>query len=237
MSWTSGETIIASRLEDKNDRDVENGYASVGGHILQLGSYPYPIREEYTNHLGATDNFVQTAISESGAVSSDITNHVMNLATGSTGHAQFETKKYFIVNGKPLIANFLIKDIINGTGAGDNGRACVIGLNTTFTGDPNYIGAHFIINSGNNTYTETRADLGDGATSTYVTTPTSGDLLTISLTSGKCLFYRNGSLIATHTTNIPTQLLKVGATVDIWNNQASTTMSLGIDMMSIIKYY
>jgi len=33
MSWTSGETIIASRLEDKNDRSIANGYAVLDANI------------------------------------------------------------------------------------------------------------------------------------------------------------------------------------------------------------
>ncbi len=69
MSWTSGETIVASRLEDKNDRNVANGYAQLNASakipISLLSSFlvtlPSPNTNEWTNESYIDDDDETTA--------------------------------------------------------------------------------------------------------------------------------------------------------------------------------
>lgn len=72
--------------------------------------------EEYSNHLGATDDFTQTAVSAPGTATADATNHEMDLSTGTgaAGYAKFEGKKTWTPSIKPLIANFVLQNIVSG---------------------------------------------------------------------------------------------------------------------------
>lgn len=62
-----------------------------------------------------------------------------------------------------------------------------------------------------------------------------GDILNIILTSSSAKFFVNGTLVATHTTNLPTGALKFGSSVRAI--QAPTTAaSHSVDFMSIKRY-
>lgn len=75
MSWTSGETITASRLEDKNDRNVANGYPALDANALLRTSQlrqtlPAPLVNEWTNESNIDDENVTTYASAGGNDSS-----------------------------------------------------------------------------------------------------------------------------------------------------------------------
>lgn len=101
----------------------------------------YLFEESHKNHLGSTDNFIQTQINGNGAVSSNTTTHEMNLSTGITnsGYAIYETKTNIIpISSKIICASFIINNIVNGNNVT---RETFIGFSSDFS--TNSIGAYY----------------------------------------------------------------------------------------------
>lgn len=231
---TNNAILLAEVYVPATDTTIEDAQITDKHIISFVEEINYNINvglEEYSNHLGATDNFTQTVTDGNGTATADTTNHEMDLSTGITvaGYAIFESKKSWTLGTKPLIINMIMDNFVGGAG-GD--RLALIGLKNDFTGGSTYQFAGFY-SAGITWIAATRAD---GSQSVNGVSISNGDILTIVATSSAVEFYINGSLVAKNTTNIPDDPLKIGMVVDADGAGVTTAMSLSYDMMGIKVY-
>lgn len=228
------ESNVWKRMQTESMKDVANGIAGLDANVqldvLQMRS----CLEEYSNHLGAVDNFTQTFANLNASATADATNHEMDLSTGITnaGYAYFQTKKTFPPSTKPLLCNILIQNIVSGAGGV---RETHIGFCENFASPSIYHRATFYqINDGS-----WRVGSYDGSTVEYtnITALSNGDHTTIVVTSAKVIFLVNGAIVATHTTNIPSNGLRLGAQVYDSMGNATTAREISIDMMGVKRWY
>lgn len=186
------------------------------------------IYEYYQNHLGATDNFTETGNGGGGSATADATNHEMDLATSgvSGGYAYFRAKPTWGIASPPIIYNAIIrpdalganKYLISGL---SDGWAASMPNNGVFI----YIDAssniNFVTRSGG---TSTTTDIGDAVLGTSYH-------FYIVASSTDCKAYLNGSLLAIHTTNIPTGVSLYAGT-KVWND-STENMLASVDFLSI----
>lgn len=196
MTWTSGETIVASRLEDKNDRNITNGYAGIDSQLLINSAI---ITNFNLIKIISTNIFTNTVVG-TGSVTTSNANGTTSVSTPANGDdaSSVETDK-IALSGLPRIIIFKINAI---TISGAQTQAG-FGLNsaTDFVpGASTYFAAIVWDGSAWSLYTNN-----NGAnTSTAITAPTTNDVFIFYCTSTRISIYKNGSHIATHTANIPT---------------------------------
>ena len=191
--------------------------------------------EEYSNHLGATDNFTQTHTTGNGTATADTTNHEMDLSCGLTvvGMAAFETKKQWTISAKPLVCNFLVQNI--NVGAGGTERGIAIGLKDDFTHAVGSPYAVFEYDEDDDIW-ETRS-YNSGLEENTISDIVNGDFLTIVATSSNIKFYVNGALVSTHISQIPSSGTNAGAKVSCISVAVTTAVQISIDMMGIKAYH
>ena len=193
-----------------------------------------PCIEEYSNHLGATDNFTETATTGNGAATADTTNHEMDLDSGVTvsGSAVFKSKSGYTLGSKPIVFNAVVDNINQGTGGSNN--AFKVGLCASWTG----FGNNNEISVGWSTLTGAKAitDNGGSATTTTISTLTDDDVVTIVASSSIVIFYVNGTIVATHYTNIPTSSINPGGSCGTGFTPPSVSVKISIDMFGFKRY-
>lgn len=228
----SGVHEVTGTVLGTEDKDVANGIAGLDANVLLSPTVIPPCLEDYSNHSGAVDNFVEVNTAANGTAVEDVANHEMDLSSGITnaGYANFITKKTYTLDTKPLIYNCLIQNYAAGAGAQ---RRIRLGLSTLFTIATEPDAAKFGHVDG--TWYASTA-VGDSWTNTGISTLSTGDLVTIVATSAKVLFFVNGAEVAEHSTNIPTAALYVGASAAGMVDGVTTATAVSIDMMSIKKY-
>lgn len=214
--------------------DVVNGTAGLDANTLLDPVVHLVGLEEYSNHLGATDNFTSTGTTGNGTATSDATNHKMVLSTGITvvGKSWFEAKPTYTLGSKPTILNYIVQSLVDGVGGV---RRSSIGFHDNFGAVLETDGLLFFHDDSNNWYVRTTKS--GSSTSQAIADPVNGDLLTIVATSSKVAFYKNGTLLFTSTTNIPTAAMQFGAGTLTTVVAASTARTIGIDMMSVKVYH
>lgn len=226
------ETGITSILgvEKQSNKGIAGGYAGLDAgsdvDILQMR----PFVDYYSNHLGAVDNFTETIVSGTGSATTDATNHMMGLnsGTGAGSHyAIWQTKRAYTLGTNPIVANFIVQSLTYG----DMVPSQHIGFDQSFSGNNDKAEFLYDFELG---WTVVTGNLGTDYEYNNISSPSNGDLLTIILTSTKALYFKNGTLLATHTDYIPASPIHVGAYVRELNNSVATTV--GIDMMSIANY-
>lgn len=218
----------------RNGADDYEGRINVAGIEQRILTMRDLCVEEYSNHLGAVDNFIQTETGGNGTANVDAANHEMDLSSGITaadGYARLESKKTFALGTAPLVLNFIINNVQNGVGAG--GDLILVGFisATGFPGESYSVG--FYKDSADAWHCLTNSS-GVNSTKTGISAPSNGDLLTIIATSASVKFYENGVLLATHTTNIPTSNNCIGAAV--YGDAQTTAVLVSLDMMSMKRY-
>jgi len=191
-----------------------------------------PCMDKYSNHLGAVDNYTQTTTVGNGTAVTDAGFHVMDLksGTGVTGYALFQTKSTWLAGTKPHVGNIRLRTIVSGAGGT---RFSYIGFVQSLTTTGVTQRAAFYYSGAGNWYAETKNAAGDESTTVTVGVL---DLLTIVLTSSSAKFYVNGSLVATHTTYIPTVGLRFGANAHSIHGTETTERWVGVDMMDLVRY-
>jgi hypothetical protein len=220
---------IVARWTRRGVNDYQ-AYIHCGGAVCEYqhsGMFP---QEDYSNHLGATDNFTSTGTAGNGTATPDAANHKMVLSTGVTvtGSAWFEVAPTYTLGSKPIVANYIVQSLVNGA-AGE--RRSSIGFHDNFGAPLETDGLLFYQDTGNNWVVRT-TDSGS-STSQAITALANGDHLTIVATSSDVRFYVNGVLLFTSTTNIPTAALQFGAGTLTTVAAATTARTIGIDLMSI----
>ena len=245
---TSGEDMMALYRSGANDYDavvfegglmkqiltesfkgVANQLATLDAKAFLTPAQAYPFIESYDNHLGAVDNFTATATS-TGTATADATNHLMALdsANGAGSYASFASKKAFTPGTKPIIANFIIQGLANGTGGN---KLSYCGLVDGPTSISNMAAFH---QKSDNAWV-TRTMQAGTPTDNAIAALANGDQLTIVITSAKADFYKNGTLLFSHTTNLPL----VGCYLEtdaLCTSAAGTSRTISIDYMSIKKF-
>lgn len=225
---TSAEIVARLRRVGVNDYAA---FIHCAGNVCQFqhsGNFP---QEEYSNHLGAVDNFTQSATAGNGTAATDAANHEMDLSSGNTivGYGNFITKKTFTVDSEPLIYNCLIQNYVAGA-AGQ--RRIRLGFSTVF--DLNTPSDVAMIYHVDGTWYAATA-VGASWTNTGIAALSSGDFVTIVVTSSECRFYVNGVVVANHTTNLPTAALYAGGLAITDVAGATTATSVSIDLFSVVN--
>jgi len=195
--------------------------------------------EEYHNHLGATDNFMQTAYN-GGLISGNITNHKMYLNSGLTSgsYGSFYSKKTWELGTRPIIVNGIIQDIVAGDGTNNN---CIFGLASSFTSigplsiiiPDNFVG--ILINSGGSVTFYIMKGAPSAHSHGYSITVVNGDLITIVASASECHLYVNGILqeSETDTAVIPIGALYLGAYAGAFYYERTVAGEICIDFISI----
>jgi len=183
--------------------------------------------EEYINHNGVVDNFMETVVVGSGTATTNATTHTMELAGNGTGgnYAIYKTKKSWALSEYPLVISFLVNGISANPvfyfGMSDN-WASPTGLtsNTIMV---------YALADGTNVLHVNKS--GEGHTASFFfPLVASGDIVTFILTSNRCMLYVNIILVAetdpANSNHIPTAEMTVGA--EGWGSH-----TIGIDMVNI----
>jgi hypothetical protein len=213
--------------------NAANGIAGLDANALLNAELYLVGLEEYSNHLGAVDNFTQTGTAGNGTATEDGANHEMDLDTGITinGHARFESKKVFTLISQPIIMNFIPQNIVVGAGGIRNSS---FGLDADWT-TPNHSNETKFEQVSDGTWRCAVCAVGACTFSGNIAL-VNGDLCTIVVTSSKVQFYVNRVLQFTSTTNIPTASMYFGAGVQGSGGGAATARTLSVDMMSLKRY-
>jgi hypothetical protein len=182
-------------------------------------------KEVYNNHLGATDNFTETITAGNGAATTDATNHKKDLSTGITipGHGVFQTKKTWSLSANELICNILVQGLQMNV---DGSSYTYLGLKADFTAQTAANSAAFYQTIGGSWFTVSND--GISSESNAITAPVNGDLLTVIATSSEIQFYKNGTLLHTHASKIPSVAVHAGSMVKA-AVAASTARLISVD--------
>lgn len=190
--------------------------------------------EDYSNHLWALDNFLETGTSGNGTAAIDEPNHEMDLSAGVTvaGAGYVQTVKQYTPDTDPLICEFIVDNKVDGVGGTE--RNTFIGLKDNFgeaVGNPYAV---FKYDSDTNDWRTRTYE--SGLEENIIADIVDDDVLMIVLTSSNIYFYVNDVVVATHTTQIPDSGMNVGAKANTVTIAATTANSISIDKISIKKY-
>ncbi len=213
-------------------KDVANGIAGLDANVLLPLALLPACLEEYINHLGAVDNFTETAVGGAGTATPDAANHEMDLVgpSGNVGSAIMRTKSQYTFGSQILVGSFLVQNIGVSDGAGRNFE---IGFSDGFaTGGAAQTA--LVYYDGTNWYRKNANGLpGENA---IISDISSGDTITIVATSSILRFFVNGISVATTATNIPTGAMNCGVAVDRRVGAGATNLTASVDMMSLRRY-
>lgn len=183
MVWTSGETIIASRLIDIPSNKLIDGGVITDFNLLKIYS---------------TNIFTET-LAGTGDIVENLANGTLQATCPANDDDAYFLEIYKIaLSLLPRIAVFKVNTI-----------AVVGGSTEIFFGFSAQMPANnhrvWIKLTSGTWYFES----GNTVTvqQTVITAPAAGDVFIIYATSGRCSLFKNGSHIATHTTNIPTNVI------------------------------
>ncbi len=184
--------------------------------------------ELYINHLGAVDNFTETEITAPGTATPDAAIHSMVLDTTNgvgLAVAKFKTKlALWTLSTKPLILTVKVLGLQNGD-SGAQGKE--IGFQIVGSGQgmqfTQQLDLSWTVDTGN----------AGGSVSTAISNIANNDILEIIATSSKIIYYVNGTIVATHTTYIPTAALLVMTHVYKGNAGMVAANQMSIDYMAV----
>ena len=221
----------ASSFEEVVNKNTVDGYAGLDANILLPPALLPPCLEEYVNHLGAVDNFTETAVTGNGTVNEDAANHGMELNAGITivGSALFRSKQTWTLGTRPIVASFIYRGFAAGVGTT---RAWRLGLRADLVATGASNGAFFRYN-GTDWVSQTTLGANSNADTQTIS---EGDLLTIIATSARVIFLINGVVVADYSTYIPTGALRWGAGVVTGPVPASAAPEFEIDFMSFKRF-
>jgi hypothetical protein len=225
---------VACIIQNDSMKDIAGGIAGLDANVMLSPAVMYPCLEEYNNHLGATDNFTQTATAGNGVAAADAANHEMDLSSGAgaVGYATFNTKRTYTPSAEPLVANLLIQNIVNGAGGN---RLTFLGL----VGDwANVSVGHYAVISqeGDDSWAARSWDTAN-LESTAITALSNGDFVTIVVTTSVVYFFVNGALVATHSTYVPSGAMSLGGLTSCTPLAATGARQISIDMMGVKRWY
>ncbi len=184
-----------------------------------------PCVEEYTNHLGTTDNILTTVVTGTGSAITDTTNHEMDLSTGiGAGSA-----KYIIDRGiSPGIGvnfdfNCIVNNIVKGVGTTSVFQIGLLHVSR---------GALFMQNDDAGWYCYTFKT--SSHEQTNIDDILSGDILTIKNCGDHILYMVNGIMVASHTGY--SSALAGFMTVYVSGGSMTTAKSISVDYIGVQKY-
>lgn len=207
--------------------------ASLDGNDFLPADNMYPCFEDYSNHNGNVDNYMEVGTSGNATTTENTTDHSMDLVTGVTvvGVARYNSKRAIALSTKPWVVNGKITNMVSGVGGT---RDSYMGLSDDWTDSVQENTATFRQDL-NNAWTCVTAKAAS-YTNSSITAITPSDIMTIVATSSKVRFFVNGTLVATHTTDIPIASLKLGANVLTRGTAATTSREMGVDFIGNRRY-
>lgn len=225
---------VACIIQNDSMKDIAGGIAGLDANVQLDVLQMRPCVEEYSNHLGVIDDFITANVAGNGVVAADAANHEIDVTTGANaiGHGTIHTKKTYTLGTKPLVCNMLVQNLVTGTS--NVNTKTMLGLMSMVTGVGTNHSAVFHQDSAGDWFTLTCAA---ACTSNGIADVTNGDLLTIVATSSAVLFFVNGTLVQTHTTNLPTAGAYYGAKVGTLVNTNAVGRSCSVDLMGVKKWY
>lgn len=239
MTWTSGEIITASRLEDKNDKNIGNGYVglNVSGYIPPTVFTPCS-EKYYTHDCNYISGFMKVVTDSYGQYSTNLTSHtIMLVATTNGGNSIYQSKKYWVPSSHPIILTAQVCGMVSGDSLILVNSFRMIGFNDNFgyavPNVPTRV-AEFIedANTGWYTYTANNAS----RTSTEIPEIHNNDIISIYLETSKAIFSVNGTVVSTHTTNMPTSSVYTGAAIYDTSIDPDPPVRMSIDMFNLERY-
>lgn len=228
---TSGGVVV--ELQHEAMKDAANGIAGLDANILLSPALLPPCLEDYSNHLGATDNFTQTIVNGNATAVADAANHEMDLdsGAGAIGFSRFLTKDVYTPGTKPLVLTTKVQNV----GVGVAGSRCgVFGVASNWTTHLALEIIAFRYDSVTGWFVTTRT--GGVSTDTAFGGLVSGDLVTIVVTSSAVWFYQNGTLLAIHTTNITGSALDFGVMGGSYGAGVTGGFLVSVDLIGLKQY-
>lgn len=218
-------------IQNTSHKDVVNGIAGLDANGFLGSNITYPCKEIYQNHLGVIDNFLQSVTVAGGTVTANAANHRIDLAGTTFGDSAYiETKDSYTLGAKPIIISFILQNIaIGGSSYGFMGLH-----NSTDLNIPNDGACAQLLYStplgGSALFP--RCTNGGSLTSGTAFRVYNGDVITIVATSAKALYFQNGTLKDTLTSNLPTASL----TSRFIATRGTVNINCGVDMFTLDKY-
>jgi hypothetical protein len=185
--------------------------------------------EEYQNHLGTTDNFMQTAVSANGTAVTDATNHEMDLSTGITNPStsRYISKDTFDASANSLISTLKVDNIVSGL-PNTKFNEMHIGFMADFAVDDSDNTAEFVQKKDGTWVTRTTNNSGS-TTDQSISAIGNGDVLGILVTSNAVLFFKNGSFLNYSITTLPTVNMYAGVGIFATEAGLTTARSCSVD--------
>lgn len=236
---TNNAILLAEVYVPATDTTIEDAQITDKRIIVAIEELENPIFgaciEEYSNHNGDVDNFMETTTTGNATATEDTTNHEMDLSSGITvnGYAAYTSKDSWAPSSKIMVFNGIIQNITLGAGGQ---RRFKIGFDTPGNWSPSslYEQAVFFYDSTDGWKTST---ILSSATKNTISALSNGDLVTIILTTSYAIFMVNGTVVQTHTTNLPTSALEIGISCGTFLGAAATTsMAVSADYLSIKRH-
>lgn len=192
-------------IQDSSMKNVASGIAGLDAQLLvgSAGILAF-------NLLKIASANIMNITAAGGTVTFDNAAGTLKLDTPAPGDdVRCEEKDTIALSLLPRVSIFRVNAFTV------SGAVSIMGFGfSTGAGFPNNHRVAVITNNGGaNWYFETYG--GVATTQTAIATPVAGDVYVIYATSARCMLWRNGAHVVTHTTNIPTAA--VGRAVDVTN--------------------
>lgn len=195
--------------------------------VVQQLNYP---KEQYLNHNGDVENFLQTVVVDGGIAETIPAEHYMNLTAGFGGSAGYGSKKQWTPSSKIVSLSFLIRTPTNGVG-GTNHRT-QMGFISSYT---DFFCQCVSFREGSDNQWKCLTWNGVGLIYTDIDPLQSYDFVRIELQNNRAAFFRNGVLLAIHTTYIPAVPLYGGVFVTHDPPGITTSQKIEIDDIEIVN--
>lgn len=209
---------------------VPGNYAILDDNGFLPGISMNPVVEDYINHNGNTDNFMETNTGGTGTAVENSALHRMDLSTGldDESFANYITKKTYIPSLKSLIFVATIQNYNPGNGGI---RRVRLGFSTEPESFSPEEAVMFV--STNNMWS-----VGAGSESSQTIDPLqNGDNIVIVVNGSKAIFYVNGLAVAKVTEGLPTLPLYAGCMIWITSTYpGDDPVDISIDYISIKQY-
>lgn len=230
--WVSDAGVDA-RVLNFADLGEANGACRLDSNAFVRSEQVTFMIEEYSNHLGAVDNFTETFINADGTATEDAANHEMDLVSGTAwnGRAGFRTKSGLAFGAKPTTANIILQNLVLGT---NDKFSLYIGFKANHE-DPNPENAVLFLLNGVGVWSVITAD-DVSFESTVIADVVAGDVLSITVVTGKAMYFVNGVLVATHEDYVPTNTVKLGSSLLAYDAGAVAARTVSIDYMAMKRF-
>jgi hypothetical protein len=222
-----------SLIQTASMKNVANGIAGLDANLLVPGQEP---AEHYENNMITTGGLTNMEVQLKNGAAHDVTYDSINLeidltsGNAAVGYEGVRTKPTFALGTRPMVVNYWLKNIVNGTG----NIVSIYGLSSDFTAQVPADAAGLRQSSDGTWHLWTRT--GGAETLSANLNIVSGDRIQLILTSAKVELYVNAVLVATHTTNISANAMYIGFAQTTITAAPTVARTISVGYYSYTRY-